>query len=104
MTPTPSHDERVNAWFESQSEELLRDLGERYDAYSPRACWEAFFSPPAAPSAAESSPAPSAEQPGGEPTTPTRDNSPAWLSIASFLSLQYLRLTLSRASSGGSKA
>lgn len=51
MPLTPTEDQRICAWFERQSEETLRDLQDRFDAVSPRQCWNAFFAdcPPPAP-------------------------------------------------------
>lgn len=43
MPLTPTEDQRICAWFESQSEETLRDLQDRFDAQTPRQAWEAFF-------------------------------------------------------------
>lgn len=43
MSHTPTDDERICAWFESQTEEFLRDLFDRFGAVSPRQCWNAFF-------------------------------------------------------------
>lgn len=40
---SPTEDERICAWFECQSEDTLRDLHDRFDAVSPRECWNAFF-------------------------------------------------------------
>lgn len=36
-------DQEINAWYESQSEETLRDLQDRFDAQTPRQAWKAFF-------------------------------------------------------------
>lgn len=36
-------DQEINAWYESQSEETLRHLQDRFDAQTPRECWHAFF-------------------------------------------------------------
>lgn len=51
-------DGEVVAWFDSQSEEFLRDMSERFDANTPREVWNAFFcSSPAIETAPASSPA-----------------------------------------------
>ena len=36
-------DQRICAWYESQTEETLRDLQDRFDAQTPRQAWTAFF-------------------------------------------------------------
>lgn len=35
-------DQAINAWYESLSEEILRDLQDRFDVQTPRQAWEAF--------------------------------------------------------------
>lgn len=58
--PGEPSDQAINAWYESQSEDLLRDLFERFDADTPRKAWLAFFSdcsPPATQTAPASLPA-----------------------------------------------
>jgi hypothetical protein len=61
MTHNPTDCQRIEAWYESQSEETLRDLQDRFDAQTPRQAWEAFFKdcpPPAPQSPGESLAAP----------------------------------------------
>lgn len=43
MSHTTSFDQEICAWYESQSEETLTDLLDRFGAVSPRQCWKAFF-------------------------------------------------------------
>lgn len=50
MTHNPTDCQRLEAWYESQTEETLRGLFDRFGAVSPRECWHAFFNdcpPPA---------------------------------------------------------
>lgn len=50
MPHNPTDCQRLEAWYESQTEETLCDLFDRFGAVSPRECWHAFFNdcpPPA---------------------------------------------------------
>ena len=50
LNPITEEDQSILDWFESQSEETLRDLSDRFDAGSPREFWTAFLAdctPPA---------------------------------------------------------
>ena len=50
LNPITEEDQFILDWFESQSEETLRDLSDRFDAGSPREFWTAFLAdctPPA---------------------------------------------------------
>ena len=38
-------DDEICAWYESQSEETLRDFQDRFDAQTPRQAWNTFFRP-----------------------------------------------------------
>lgn len=80
LNPITEEDQRIIAWFESQSEETLRDLFDRFDASSPRQCWTAFLAdctPPAQECPGDSLAAPA--EAGQVVCNPTLDNFQRWL-------------------------
>ncbi len=65
-TPQTPEDLAISAWYESLTEETLRDLQDRHGADTPRQAWEAFTAdclPPATNATGESLAAPA---PGGQ--------------------------------------
>lgn len=66
MSITATIDQAISAWYESLTEETLRDLQDRHGADTPRQAWEAFKAdclPPATNATGESLAAPA---PGGQ--------------------------------------
>ena len=76
LNPITEEDQSILDWFESQSEETLRDLSDRFDAGSPREFWTAFLAdctPPAQDCPGDSLAAPA--EAGQVVCNPTLDNS-----------------------------
>ena len=93
-----TEDQRICAWYESQSEEVLADLFELYGASTPRECWDAWCAvvdacpSPANPAAPASLPAPAVAEQGEGIRVQNRE---AWMAIADFLILDGLRSVVS---------
>lgn len=81
LNPITEEDQIILDWFESQSEETLRDLSDRFDAGSPREFWTAFL--------ADCTP-PAQECPGASLAAPVEAGQGVCIHVAAARTVQWL--------------